>query len=58
MMMIKGDREPGHRPGEAFLAAMGKYNEELSKTGVLLDSPRSTPAPRVFGSSSPAASAR
>jgi hypothetical protein len=37
MMMIKGDREPGHRPGEEFLAAMGKYNEELSKAGVLLD---------------------
>jgi hypothetical protein len=37
MMMIKGDREPGHVPSEGFLAAMGKYNEELSKAGVLLD---------------------
>jgi len=37
MMMIKGDREPGHRPGEEFLAAMGKYNAELSKAAVLLD---------------------
>jgi hypothetical protein len=37
MMMIKGDREPGHVPGEELLAAMGKYNEELSKAGVLLD---------------------
>jgi hypothetical protein len=37
MMMIKGDREPGHLPGEEFLAEMGKYNEELSKAGVLLD---------------------
>ena len=37
MMMIKGDREPGHLPSEEFLAEMGKYNEELSKAGVLLD---------------------
>jgi hypothetical protein len=37
MMMIKGDREPGHVPGEELLAAMAKYNEELSKAGVLLD---------------------
>ena len=36
-MMIKGDREPGHLPSEEFLAQMGKYNEELSKAGVLLD---------------------
>jgi hypothetical protein len=37
MMMIKGDREPGHLPSEEFLAQMGEYNEELSKAGVLLD---------------------
>ena len=37
MMMIKGDRELGHVPGEELLAEMGKYNEELSKAGVLLD---------------------
>ena len=37
MMMIKGDREPGHLPSEEFLAQMGKYNEALSKAGVLLD---------------------
>jgi hypothetical protein len=37
MMMIKGDREPGHLPSEDFLAQMGKYNEELSKAGVLVD---------------------
>ncbi len=37
MMMIKGDREPGHLPSDEFLAEMGKYNEELSKAGVLLD---------------------
>jgi hypothetical protein len=37
MMMIKGDRELGHLPSEEFLAQMEKYNEELSKAGVLLD---------------------
>lgn len=37
MMMIKGDREPGHLPSEELLGQMGKYNEELSKAGVLLD---------------------
>jgi len=37
MMMIKGDREPGHLPGEELLAAMGKYNEDLAQAGVLLD---------------------
>ena len=37
MMMIKGDREPGHLPSEDFLTQMGEYNEELSKAGVLVD---------------------
>jgi hypothetical protein len=37
MMMIKGDREPGHLPSEEFLAQMGKYNQALSEAGVLLD---------------------
>jgi hypothetical protein len=37
MMMIKGDREPGHLPSEEFLAQMGKYNEELSKADVLVE---------------------
>ncbi len=37
MMMIKGDREPGHLPSEDFLAQMAEYNEELSKAGALLD---------------------
>jgi hypothetical protein len=37
VMMIKGDREPGHLPSGEFLAQMGKYNEELSRAGVLLD---------------------
>ena len=37
MMMVKGDQEPGELPSEELLAAMGKYNEELTKAGVLLD---------------------
>lgn len=37
MMMIKGDREPGHLPGEELMAEMGRYNQELSKAGVLVD---------------------
>jgi hypothetical protein len=37
VMMIKGDREPGHLPSEEFLAQIGNYNQELSKAGVLLD---------------------
>ena len=37
MMMIKGDRERGHLTSEEFLAQMSKYNEELSKAGVLQD---------------------
>jgi hypothetical protein len=57
VMMIKGDREPGHLPSEEFLAQMGKYNEELSKAGVLLDLAALHGAPRAFGSSSPPAGA-
>jgi hypothetical protein len=37
MMMIKGDPEPGAAPSEELLTAMGRYNEELKKAGVLLD---------------------
>ena len=37
MMMIKGDQEPGELPNEKLLSAMGKYNEDLTKAGVLLD---------------------
>ncbi|MBA3552367.1 MAG: YciI family protein [Actinobacteria bacterium] len=37
MLMVKGDSEPGVMPSEELLAAMGKYNEELMKAGVLLD---------------------
>jgi hypothetical protein len=37
MMMIKGDPEPGAAPSEELLAAMGRYNDELKKSGVLID---------------------
>jgi len=39
MMIVKAnkDSEAGVMPSEALLSAMGKYNEELVKAGVLLD---------------------
>jgi hypothetical protein len=37
MLITKGDPEPGAQPSEELLAAMGKYNEELMKAGVLVD---------------------
>jgi hypothetical protein len=37
MLMIKGDPQPGAAPSEELLAAMGRYNDELQKAGVLLD---------------------
>jgi hypothetical protein len=39
MMIVKAskDSEAGKMPGEELLAAMGKYNDELMKAGVLLD---------------------
>jgi hypothetical protein len=39
MMIVKGnkDSEAGVMPSEELLSAMGKYNEELMKAGVLLD---------------------
>jgi hypothetical protein len=37
MMIIKGDQPPGELPSEEMLAAMGKYNVDLAKAGVLLD---------------------
>ena len=38
MMIVKAskDSEAGKMPGEELLTAMGKYNEELMKAGVLL----------------------
>jgi hypothetical protein len=39
MMLVKAnmDSEAGKMPSEELLSAMGKYNEELMKAGVLLD---------------------
>jgi PhnB protein len=39
MIIRKADRntEAGVMPGEDLLAAMGRYNEELARAGVLLD---------------------
>lgn len=39
MMIVKAtkDSEAGVMPDEQILAAMGKYNEELTRAGVLLD---------------------
>lgn len=38
MVMVKASQasEAGEMPGEALLAAMGRYNEELVKAGILL----------------------
>jgi len=39
MMMVRAnkDTEAGVMPDETLIAAMTRYNEELSKAGVLLD---------------------
>jgi hypothetical protein len=37
MLMIKGDPDPGAVPSKELLAAMGMYNDELKKAGVLVD---------------------
>lgn len=39
MMIVKANKESeaGKMPSEELLSAMGKYNEELMKAGVLLD---------------------
>ena len=39
MMIVKASKESeaGQMPSEELLAAMGKYNEELMKAGVLVD---------------------
>jgi hypothetical protein len=37
MLMIKGDPQPGAAPSEELLGAMGSYNDELKKAGVLID---------------------
>ena len=37
MLLVKGDPKPGQLPSDEIIAAMGRYNEELAKAGVLLD---------------------
>ena len=37
MMFVKGDPQPGAVPSEELLEQMGRYNEELTRAGVLLD---------------------
>ena len=37
MMIVKADPDLGATPSEELLAAMGRYNEELQKAGVLVD---------------------
>lgn len=39
LMIVKAnkDSEAGKMPGEEILAAMGRYNEEMRKAGVLVD---------------------
>jgi hypothetical protein len=37
MLLIKGDPQPGAAPSEELLGAMGRYNDELNKAGVLVD---------------------
>jgi hypothetical protein len=37
MLFVKGDPKPGQLPSEQVIDAMTRYNEELSKAGVLLD---------------------
>ena len=46
MMIVKANQESeaGAMPDEKALAAMGKYNEELAKAGVLLDLAGLTPS--------------
>lgn len=46
MMIVKANRdsEAGAMPDEALLAAMGKYNDDLAKAGVLLDLSGLTPS--------------
>src|ERR1700752_3967313 len=50
MMIVKAskDSEAGKMPSEALLDAMGKYNEELVKAGVLLDGAGLHPSSKGF----------
>jgi len=50
MMIVKAskDSEAGVMPSEELLSAMGKYNEELVKAGVLLDAAGLQPSSKGF----------
>src|ERR1700728_3929236 len=37
MLMIKGDPQPGAVPSDELLTAMGRYNDDLKRAGVLVD---------------------
>jgi hypothetical protein len=50
MMIVKAtkDSEAGKMPGEDLLMAMGKYNEELVKAGVMIDGAGLQPSSKGF----------
>jgi hypothetical protein len=50
LMIVKAnkDSEAGKMPSEELLAAMGKYNEELMKAGVLVDLAGLQPSSKGF----------
>ena len=57
MFMIKGDPDSGAVPSEELLVAMGRYNDELKKAGVLSTSLGFSRVPRGGVSGSPAGAA-
>jgi len=50
MMIVKASKDPeaGVMPSEELLSAMGKYNEELVKAGVMLDGAGLQPSSKGF----------
>ena len=60
MVVVKAstDSEAGVLPSEQLLAAMGKFNEELVKAGVLLAAEGLQPSSRESASASPAGHGR
>ena len=50
MMIVKAtkDSEAGVMPSNELIAAMGKYNEELAKAGVMLDGAGLQPSSKGF----------
>ena len=57
MVMVQMDPkdETGAMPSDELLAAMGAYNEELVKAGIMLDVAGSSRRPSAFASPSTAA---